>query len=146
MRGWVERINDVCAGVTFAPPASEGELERAQAQLGVSIPTDLRGLLLESNGCHHPGLHLELVWSLDRVIEDTLRIRRELSQRGARDRSLVFFADAGNGDQFAIQIHQTPPVGTSYVVVWDHETNEIRQVADNLGEWLEGWLSGTITV
>lgn len=52
---------------------------------------------------------------------------------------LLFFADAGNGDQFAFSM-----LGRFDVFAWDHETDSRTNVAPDLATYLEWWLDGRI--
>ena len=54
---------------------------------------------------------------------------------------LVFFADAGNGDQFALSLS-----GNHEVYVWNHEDDSRTWVASSVLAYLEGWMTGRITV
>jgi hypothetical protein len=49
---------------------------------------------------------------------------------------LLFFADAGNGDQFAFVMRDRP----TDVFVWDHESDSRQMVAPRLATYLEWWL------
>jgi SMI1 / KNR4 family (SUKH-1) len=53
---------------------------------------------------------------------------------------LLFFADAGNGDQFAFVLRDSRKV----VFVWDHESDSRRWVARDLDTYLTWWLDGTL--
>jgi hypothetical protein len=55
---------------------------------------------------------------------------------------LLFFADAGNGDQFAFVLRDR----RKDVFVWDHETDSRKWVAPDLGSYLTWWLDGRIRV
>jgi hypothetical protein len=55
---------------------------------------------------------------------------------------LLFFADAGNGDQFAFVMRDRP----ADVFVWHHETDSRTMVAPGLATYLEWWLDGRIQV
>ena len=54
-----------------------------------------------------------------------------------------YFADAGNGDQFAVL---SPPVDRDDVFVWNHETDDRAWVAGNVEMYLRWWLTGKIKV
>lgn len=54
---------------------------------------------------------------------------------------LLFFADAGNGDQFAFAI-TIEGIRRSDVFAWDHENDSRRWVAPSLAKYLEWWLRG----
>lgn len=53
---------------------------------------------------------------------------------------LLFFAYAGNDDQFAFR-WQTARVE---VFAWDHEDDSRRCVAPSLEKYLDWWLNGTL--
>jgi hypothetical protein len=53
---------------------------------------------------------------------------------------LLFFADAGNGDLFAL----LPGLRRPDVFVWHHEDDGRTWVAPSLEKYLEWWLTGQI--
>ena len=59
--------------------------------------------------------------------------------------NLIFFADAGNGDQFAFPI-VSGEVRQNKVFVWDHEDDSRRWVAPSLQSYLEWWLTGKLGI
>ena len=54
---------------------------------------------------------------------------------------LVFFGDAGNGDQFAVSQR-----ANREDYVWDHEDDSRNWVAPSVMRYLEWWMKGVITV
>ena len=58
--------------------------------------------------------------------------------------ALLFFADAGNGDQFAFPI--TATAARDDVFVWDHENDSRSWYAASLKSYLESWLTGSRAV
>jgi hypothetical protein len=59
--------------------------------------------------------------------------------------SLLFFADAGNGDQFAFAI-RNGQIRSSDVYVWNHENDSRNWVAPSLEKYLTWWLDGSIEI
>ncbi|MEZ5281816.1 MAG: SMI1/KNR4 family protein [Acidimicrobiales bacterium] len=55
---------------------------------------------------------------------------------------LLFFADTGNGDQFAFVL--TPP--RDDIFVWDHETDSRTWAAGSLDQYLQWWADGTLKI
>lgn len=140
---WLERIVGWTGGATFHEPAAEAAIHACEAALDQTLPRDLVDLLRESNGVD--GRYgLGLVWSVERIQADNLLFRTD----GAFARlympfePLLFFADAGNGDQFAFVMRDRP----LDVFVWDHETDSRTMVAPSLATYLEWWLDGRINV
>jgi len=54
----------------------------------------------------------------------------------------LFFADAGNGDQFALVPMTTRPE----VFAWSHEDDSRTWVAPGLAKYLDWWLTGKIVL
>ena len=54
---------------------------------------------------------------------------------------MVFFADAGNGDQFGIALS-----GNQEVYVWNHEDDSRTWVAPTVIAYLEGWMTGGLSI
>jgi len=54
---------------------------------------------------------------------------------------IVFFADAGNGDQFGISLS-----GSQEIYVWNHEDDSRAWVAPTILGYLQEWMTGRLTV
>ena len=93
VRDWRSHVASLTPHATFFPPVDDTKLREAEGRLGVG------------NGVR--GEHeLGLVWSVEQMVADNLmfRTRAEFAQLYMPFEPLLFFADAGNGDQFAYTI------------------------------------------
>lgn len=137
----VERIA-AWGDATFAAAATPDELQRCDAALGSDLPEELRTLLSETNGVEGE-YGLGLVWPVARIASDNLAFRTDsaFADLYIPFDAMVFFADAGNGDQFAIALR-----GNQEVFAWDHENDSRTWVAPSVMTYLEWWLSGRITL
>jgi hypothetical protein len=106
------------------------------------VPTDLRALLLESDGLQAE-YGLNLVWSLERIRKDNLYFRQsaDFCELYLSFDQLLFFGDAGNGDQFAFPCL---PDRDHEVFVWNHEDDSRSWLAPRLSTFLEWWGSRRI--
>lgn len=127
---------------SFNAPATGDAIQFCEADLGHRLPPELRRLLAETDGIEGE-YGLGLLWSTQRIAEDNTRFRT-----GADFRRLympfsgiVFFADAGNGDQFAVSLS-----GNNEVYVWNHEDDSRTWVAPTVMRFLEVWMTGTLSV
>jgi hypothetical protein len=117
-----------------APPTQPDEVPRHTNQL-----TLLRDLTDEATEQYS----LDLVWNVDRITRDNELFRgdEQLRELYMPFDGLVLFADAGNGDQFALSRS-----GNQEVYVWDHESDSRIWVAPSVMTYLEGWMTGRLTV
>jgi hypothetical protein len=140
---WREQIATWTDDVAFAQPADRAAITACEATLGQHLPTELIDLLLESNGVEGE-YGLGLVWPIEQIARDNLMIRTDpdLARLYMPFEPLLFFADAGNGDQFAFVMRDCPPD----VFAWNHETDSRIWVAPGLARYLEWWLNGRITI
>jgi hypothetical protein len=58
---------------------------------------------------------------------------------------LLFFADAGDGDQFAFGI-LNGEIRNPDIFVWNHENDSRTWVAPSLDVYLEWWINGKLKV
>lgn len=118
--------------MTFADAVDQSELDAA---------ADLVRLLSEADGVLGE-YGLGLVWPLARIVEDNLRFRHSDTFAGLymSFEPLLFFGDAGNGDQFGYSW----TTSNCELYAWDHEDNSRRWIAPTLERYLIGWLDGTI--
>jgi len=146
------RPGDLPVLPVFNPPALEEALLGAEDLLAVSLPTELRTLLSETNGVKEsmelPEGQTEigyLVWPVERIAEDNLRFRSDPHNRDTLMPfdHLLFFADAGNGDQFAYAV-VNGRVQRPYIYAWNHEDDSRKWVAPSLKDFIEWWVSGKI--
>jgi hypothetical protein len=139
---WRDLIAGLSSSAVFADPAAERVLGDAETALGQPLPAHLVALLRETNGVMGD-YGLGLVWCVERIVEDNLAFRRdeEFSRLYMPFDPLLFFGDAGNGDQFALLC---PPLDRDDVFAWDHETDDRKWVAANLEMYLRWWISGQI--
>ena len=137
----IERVAE-WGEATFSAPAQAEALHGAEAVLGHPLPNDLGHLLAESDGIEGE-CGLGLIWGVDRISRDNLlfRIDEQFRELYMPFEGLIFFADAGNGDQFALSLS-----GNHEVYVWDHETDSRTWVAPSVMAYLEGRMTGRITV
>ena len=89
-------------------------------------------------GCGH-------VWSTERIQQDNLQFRtfEDFKDLYMPFDCLLFFADAGNGDQFAF-IQLNGEIHRRDVFAWNHENDSRTWVASSLKKYLELWLSGKL--
>jgi hypothetical protein len=59
---------------------------------------------------------------------------------------LLLFADAGNGDLLGYRLTMEGIPRDESIYVWNHEDDSIIDVAPDLKSFLEGWVSGRISV
>jgi hypothetical protein len=143
---WRDRIRTFSTQIEFSPPCTPQALARAEADLGVSLPPDLRELVLESNGVRGE-YDLDLIWPVERIREDNLAFRSnaEFRELYMPFDPLLFFADAGNGDQFALVV-LAGKISRNDVFVWDHESDSRTWVASTIDQYLDWWLSGKLVL
>ena len=143
---WRRHVASLTPHAAFSPPVDDATLREAEGRLGVRLPQALRSLYTQSNGVR--GEHeLDLVWSVERMVADnlTFRTRPEFAALYMPFEPLLFFADAGNGDQFAFAI-LAGEIRRPDVFVWDHETDSRTWAAPDLRRYLEWWLTGRLEV
>ncbi|MFF1822137.1 SMI1/KNR4 family protein [Kribbella sp. NPDC058245] len=138
---FVERIAQ-WGQATFRPPAGPEAIEACTAMLGRPLPDDLRDLLVETNGVEGE-YGVELMWSAERIAEDNARFRasRDYAESYMPFDGMVFFSDAGNGDQFAVALS-----GNQEIYVWDHENDSRTWVAPTVMQFLEIWMTGRLPI
>ena len=126
----------------FREPATPQSLRAVEAKLGAPLPSELRDLLSETDGIEGE-YGLGLVWSAERIGEDNARFRSdpEFADLYLPFEGLVFFADAGNGDQFAASLR-----GAQDVYMWNHEDDSRVWVASTVLDFLRRWMTNELTI
>jgi len=129
----------------FLEPARPEDLDRLEAGLNIELPDDLRSLLAQTDGVE--GVYgLGLVWPSARILEDNTKFRTFPAFRDLYMpfEPLLFFGDAGNGDQFAYTIcgGKVRPD----IFVWNHEDDSRTWKAPSLERYFEWTFAGKLKV
>ena len=143
-RKWSELAKSHSANCEFFAPALWADVTSAEEKLAVRFPDELRQFLLESNGLHGE-YGLGIIWPVERIVKDNQEFRENMDfqELYMPFDPLLFFGDAGNGDQFAFSILKGE-VRRSDVFAWNHEDDSRQWVAPSLSKYLEWWLNGTL--
>jgi hypothetical protein len=140
---WRELVQQFL-GAQPAEGAPTQDLQAAEAELGIGLPGELRELLSETDGVVGE-YGLNLVWPLRRLVSDNLAFRsnEDFRELYMPFDPLLFFGDAGNGDQFAYVV-LAGQVRSLDIFAWDHENDSRYWVVPTLRHFIEWWGSGRI--
>ena len=143
---WLELVSQLTQDLQSHSPATLNEIASVESELEVSLPRELKNLLQESNGVEGP-YGLGLIWGTERIKRDNLSFRRFLDFKDLYMPfdHLLFFADAGNGDLFALAILNNK-IRNPDIFVWNHENDSREWVAPSLERYLEWWLNGKLKI
>ncbi|MEU3748310.1 MULTISPECIES: SMI1/KNR4 family protein [Streptomyces] len=136
---WKEAAVEALPDVEFRAPVDAAALAEAERRLGRGLPTQLTALLMETDGIVG-GYRKDVVWSLDRIVEQNLLFWSPDTFPGLYMPfdPLLFFGDNGGGDQFAFVLTPERPD----IFVWDHEDDSRLWAANELEDYLHRSLSG----
>lgn len=131
----------------FLEPAPQAKVKEVEDLLGVAFPPELLSLLGASDGVRGEYGH-GLIWSLDRIESENRSFRNDPDLKVAYMpfTHLLFFADAGNGDQFCYAVKANGEIHWNDIYVWNHENDSRSWCAPNLKTYLEWWLTGKLSV
>ena len=136
---WIEKIRSLIDDAQFAGIAESPAISKCEDSLGVKLPDDLKQVLNESNGVQgHYGS--EIIWNVEKIAQTNQDFRNspDFVELYMPFDHLLFFGDAGNGDQFAYAI-QNHKIQKDDVFMWNHEDDSRTWIAPNLGRYFE-WL------
>lgn len=129
-------------GTTILHEAADpSALRDAERQLGQRLPPELAALLADSNGVEGE-YGAGLIWPVASIIKENLALRgdADIARLYMPFDPLLFFANAGNGDLFAL----VPHTGRPDVYAWNHVNDSRTWVAPGIWTYLEWWLTGRI--
>lgn len=143
---WREILGGLGTSIVLTQSADAMQLAEAEAALGHALPAALRELLSVTDGLRGE-YDIALVWPLERIVSGNLSFRTShtFKELYMPFDCLLFFSDAGNGDQFAFTV-LAGEIRRSDVFVWNHEDDSRTWVASGLRQFLEGSISGRIAV
>jgi hypothetical protein len=135
---WKQLLIRLGGNCEFKAPATESQLATIQRALGVTLPEQLREILLESDGIT-ADYDAGLVWSASDIVSRNREFRtfvdfRELYMPFEH---LLFFGDNGGGDQFAFAIHADGQIHKREIFRWEHETDARSWFAGHLEQFFE---------
>jgi cell wall assembly regulator SMI1 len=124
-------------GCTLRPPITTEELTTAENVLQHSLPPSLLSVLNESNGLFGE-YELGLIWPLERIVRDNIDFwsNQNFKKLYMPFDHLLFFGDAGNGDQFFVPLHHKL-LNNEEVYVWNHEDDSRTWVAPSIYKYLD---------
>ncbi|OCA85074.1 SMI1/KNR4 family protein [Pseudobacillus wudalianchiensis] len=143
---WKERIDSFPGKYTFAEPATKEEIGELEKSLNVKLSQELKSFLCESNGVFDE-YDYPLVWPVQQIIRENTELRtfEYFKDLYMPFDSLLFIANAGNGDLFG-QAVLNGAIQREYIYVWDHEDDSRTWVASSLKDFMKGWAGGTISI
>lgn len=143
---WKELFDNILGEREFTAPVAKAGLQEAEAEMGHELPDDLKRLLLETDGVKD-AYRCDLIWSLNRIKKDNLLFRKsdDFKELYMPFDCLLFFSDAGNGDQFAYSV-LNGKISKEDIYVWNHEDDSRTWVAPSLKVFCEWWSNGTIKI
>ena len=133
---WRELISGLFADAKFRAPATASELERAETELRISLPDELRSLLLETNGVA-AYYSTPLVWPVEEIITQNRMFREnaDFVELYMPFDSLLLFGAEGNSDHFGYRILGGQVRDTSFIYEWDHESDDRVWFATDLPDY-----------
>ena len=143
---WKEIVISNTESFSFKDPVKKDLLTVFEERLGMAIPKSLKSCLSESDGIF--GEYQQgLIWPIDRIIHDNLEFRndKDFKELYMPFNHILFFADAGNGDQFFYPV-QAGEIRKNDIFVWNHEDDSRSWIAPSLEKYLEWWLIGKIEI
>ncbi len=141
---WRELIQNISDDFEFSRGASEQALSKAESTLGLTLPTELRALLAETNGVEQRSAYLLFLLSIERIEKDNLEMRISSALNFYMPfNNILFFADAGNGDKFGYSISRHGNIGKD-IFAWNHEDDSRSWCAPSLKIFIRWWHEGKI--
>ncbi|MGW1544194.1 SMI1/KNR4 family protein [Streptomyces sp. NPDC002309] len=130
---WKKTAAKASPDVEFSEPVDATAVSQAERLLDRSLPPQLTGLLMETDGMVDE-YGIDVVWSLDRIVEQNLLFWSADAFSGLYMSfdPLLFFGDNGGGDQFAFVLTPERPD----IFVWDHENDSRLWAARELEDYL----------
>jgi len=134
---WREFVSEIRSGYKFHAPASEAEITKLEQSLHVTLPGELRSLLLEMDGLYD-STGARLIFRAEDILKTNRDHRDEFSIRMFKTSfaSLLLFGDWGNGDMFAYPISQNGTIDGPRIVEWRHESDGVWPLVDSLRDLL----------
>jgi hypothetical protein len=127
------------ASSASGPPASEATVAGLEQKLGVTLPPQLRELLLEADGMRDTSDSPRDITGVEGIADMTRLVRDQavIYKQPPNVDGAVFFADLDNGDYIGICGKNLGKMKTGTVILFDHETGTLEIVAKDLEKWIK---------
>ncbi len=134
---WRELISGLFTDAKFRAPVTASDLARAEAELRIAFPDELRSLLLETNGVS-AYYSSPLVWPVEEIVTQNrfFRANPDFAELYMPFDSLLLFGAEGNSDHFGYSILGGQIRLSSFIYEWDHESDSRVWFATDLPEYL----------
>ena len=119
-RNYLQKLSNDCR---FNSGVEADAISMAERDLQIQLPSELAEVLSESDGVMGQ-YGLGLVWPIERIRSENIAFRgnEQFRELYMPFDNLLFFADAGNGDQFAFAICAAA-VRRPDIFAWNHEND-----------------------
>ncbi|GAA1550175.1 hypothetical protein GCM10009804_03470 [Kribbella hippodromi] len=134
---WRDLLRDGHGWLELQPPVDPDEIAAAEVRLGVTFPSELRGLFRATDGIYDKRGQWFVLWRLEDVVQRNLEAGNGLDYATRR---LLSIGDDGTGAPFCITLD-----GESAVFSWSPIEREARPLAPGLRKFWLGWLAGEIS-
>jgi hypothetical protein len=128
--------------IEFLPPASAKDIHDLEDELAITLPEELKSLLLKTNGIRDKK-GVGIIWDTDRIVRENKELRKDPVYREHYQpfSMFLFFSDTDNGDLFAFKYDRNQPAAKS-IYIWNHDDDSRKEVAATLHDFLEGRMKG----
>jgi len=133
---WRTRIEELKPNVKFNPPATLSKLKEAEFALNLQFPSELRELLLETNGVEDWLLSVEEIVQVNRYHRADPQFKEIYA---SFDELLLFLAD-GTGSHYAYRVCGDWCDTDAGIIYWLHETDDRDCVGATLLELFKRYL------
>ncbi|MEK4276833.1 SMI1/KNR4 family protein [Paenibacillus sp. FSL R7-0026] len=142
---WKDYFKGISEEYAFSSPASGDEIAKVESSFQVTLPHELKEILLETNGVRAI-YDLGLIWSVDRIKNENKHYRDDHFQEYYMPfDNLIFFGESGIGDLFAFPV-TGEGICRDDVFVWNHENDSRKWVAPSVSKYVEWSLQGKILI
>jgi hypothetical protein len=149
---WRELSQSLYPNCTFFAPSSVQQIEEAQAALSVVIPSELKSLLLESDGIVDEWKQGPILPAA-KIKDLNLDFRSKLGHIYPAFYSRLFIAKGAGGDLWGYKVNADSTVSAPNIYEWEHELaeeepeeNTYSVKADSLRAFLEWHLTRLSTI
>jgi acyl carrier protein len=145
------RNEDSSVTYGFNSPAPASLIAELKEAFGLEVlPTELEELYRQTNGIDElmNGDKIgDLIWPISKVIETNMSYRTDPENKNIYMSfdQLLFVADSGTGSLFGYIVINGRAASQS-IYVWNPIEDSRTWIAADLGSFIEGWVTGKITI
>lgn len=141
---WKDLIRTTSTECVFEEPANMEDIAVLEKLFNIQIPDELKIFLCETNGTNDSNGY-PLIWSTEQITRENLHLGERIEDTYILFNNLLFVAGDRDKDMFGYSTSEGV-IKQNNIYIWNYENDRRKLVSASLKEFIEGWISGKLSI